>query len=164
MSPHIAFFTEKCWCKKLLEMKCQSSEWFYKNGKWHLNKAQFIWIASKNWKPGHSHINLIHREIWWLGRGRVLHLSVWAERWLVYFGENSKLEFSECLKDKRMSAETSLFSKHLITWGPGENVLTPNSKILEFKKKLNFWKNHVDKENLEMFPLLFGSKGEERYQ
>lgn len=42
--------------------------------------------------------------------------------------------------------------------------MTPSGKILEVKKKLNFWKNHVDKETLEMFPLLFGPKGEERYQ
>jgi hypothetical protein len=48
--------------------------------------------------------------------------------------------------------------------GPGENVLTSSDKILRFKRKLNLWKNHVVKGNLEMLPMLLGLEGEEGYQ
>jgi hypothetical protein len=44
--------------------------------------------------------------------------------------------------------------------GPRENVLTSSDKILGFKRKLNLWKNHVVKGNLEMFPLLLGLESE----
>jgi hemerythrin-like domain-containing protein len=39
-----------------------------------------------------------------------------------------------------------------------------SDKILGFKSKLNLWKNHVVKGNLEMFPLLLGLQSEEGYQ
>ena len=42
--------------------------------------------------------------------------------------------------------------------------MTPTHMILRLKKKLDFWKNHVEKENLEMFPLPFGPKSEEGAQ
>jgi hypothetical protein len=41
--------------------------------------------------------------------------------------------------------------------------LTSRDKILGFKRKLNLWKNHVVKVNLEMFPLLLGLESEEAY-
>jgi hypothetical protein len=42
--------------------------------------------------------------------------------------------------------------------------VTSNDKILEFKRKLTLWKNHVVKGNLEIFPLLLGPESEEAYQ
>jgi hypothetical protein len=42
--------------------------------------------------------------------------------------------------------------------------LTSSDKILGFKRKLNLWKNHGVKGNLEMFPLLLGLQSEEGYQ
>jgi hypothetical protein len=42
--------------------------------------------------------------------------------------------------------------------------LTSSNKILGFKRKLNLWKNHTAKGNLEMFPLLLGLESEEGYQ
>jgi hypothetical protein len=48
--------------------------------------------------------------------------------------------------------------------GPGENVLTSSDKILGFKRKLNLWKNHVAKRNLEIFPRLLGFESKEGYQ
>jgi hypothetical protein len=47
--------------------------------------------------------------------------------------------------------------------GRRENVLTSSDKILAFKRKLNLWKNHFAKGNLEMFPLLLGLESEEGY-
>jgi hypothetical protein len=48
--------------------------------------------------------------------------------------------------------------------GPEENVLTSNGKILVFKRKLNLWKNHSVRGNLEMFPLPLGLESEEGYK
>jgi hypothetical protein len=43
--------------------------------------------------------------------------------------------------------------------------LTSSDKILGLKRKLNVWKNHVVKGNLEMSPpLLLGFESEEGYQ
>jgi hypothetical protein len=47
--------------------------------------------------------------------------------------------------------------------GPRGNVFTSSDKIPGLKKKLNLWKNHVVKGNLEMFPLLMGLESEEGY-
>jgi hypothetical protein len=47
---------------------------------------------------------------------------------------------------------------------PGENVLMSSDKIFGFKRKLNLWKNHVAKRNLEIFPLLLGLGSEEGYE
>jgi hemerythrin-like domain-containing protein len=43
---------------------------------------------------------------------------------------------------------------------PVENVLASSDTIFEFKRKLDLRKNHVVKENLEMFPLLLGLESE----
>jgi hypothetical protein len=42
--------------------------------------------------------------------------------------------------------------------------LASRDKIFVFNRKLNLWKNHVVKGNLEMFPLLLGLGSEEGYQ
>jgi hypothetical protein len=65
-----------------------------------------------------------------------------------------------------VAAETGLLSKHFssnerVEEGPGEIVLTSSNKILGFKRKLNLWKNHVVKGNLEIFPMLLGFESEE---
>jgi hypothetical protein len=38
------------------------------------------------------------------------------------------------------------------------------TKILGFKRKLNLWKTHIVRGNLEMFPMLLGLESEEGYQ
>jgi hypothetical protein len=43
------------------------------------------------------------------------------------------------------------------------NSLTSCDKILGFKRKLSLRKNHVVKENLQMFPVLLGSESEGGY-
>jgi hypothetical protein len=44
---------------------------------------------------------------------------------------------------------------------PREKVFTSSDKFPGFKRKLNLWKNHVVKGNLESFPPLLGLEGEE---
>ena len=71
-----------------------------------------------------------------------------------------------------MVAEASLLSRHFhhmdqlnkSLQGHRENVLTSSDKILAFRRKLNLWKNHVAKGNLEMFQLLVGLQTEEGYE
>jgi hypothetical protein len=48
--------------------------------------------------------------------------------------------------------------------GPGEIFFTSSEKVLGFKTKLNFWKNHGLRGNLEKLPLLLGLESEEGYQ
>jgi hypothetical protein len=89
-----------------------------------------------------------------------------------YFQENIRPDFAECFKDEewlqKLTYLVDIFhhmnqlNKSL--QGPGENVLTSSDKILGFKRKLNLWKNHIAKGNLELFPLLLGLESKEGYQ
>jgi hypothetical protein len=71
-----------------------------------------------------------------------------------------------------MAGETNQLSGHFSSHGPVEQVsaspwtkcLISSYKILEFKRKMNVWKSHVVKVNLEMFLLLLGLESEEEYQ
>jgi hypothetical protein len=78
------------------------------------------------------HINpLLHIETWWLGRGRVLkRVSELKGELQDYFQENSRPYFAKLNKSLK---------------GLGENFVTSSDKILGFKRKLNHWKNHVEK-------------------
>jgi hypothetical protein len=89
-----------------------------------------------------------------------------------YFQGNSKQDFAECSEDEEWLEKLTYLADtfhHMnqldkSLQGPGENVLSSSDKILGFKRKLNLWKNHVVKGNLEMFPLLLGFGHEEGYQ
>ncbi|XP_072909831.1 zinc finger BED domain-containing protein 5-like isoform X6 [Hemitrygon akajei] len=121
-----------------------------------------------------EHTNLLlHTEIQWLSRGRVLNRLFELKGELQeYFQENGRPYFAECFKDEEWLQKLAYLADifhHMnelnkSLQGPGENVLTSSDKILGFKKKLNLWKNHVAKGNLEMFPLLLGLESVEGYQ
>jgi hypothetical protein len=90
----------------------------------------------------------------------------------VFFQENTRPDFAECCADEEWLQKLAYLSdafRHMNQLnkplkGPGENVLTSNDKIFGFKRKLNLWKHHVGKRNLEMFPLLLWLESEEGYQ
>jgi hypothetical protein len=44
--------------------------------------------------------------------------------------------------------------------GPGQVIFTSSEKIFGLKRKINFWKNHVVKGNLEMLSLLLELESE----
>jgi hypothetical protein len=89
-----------------------------------------------------------------------------------YFQENSRQDFAKCLEEEEWLEKVAYLADifhHMnqlnkSLQGPRENVLTSSEKIPGFKRKLNLWKNHVVKGNIEMFPLLLVLKSEEGYQ
>ena len=121
-----------------------------------------------------EHINLLlHTEIRWLSRGRVLNRGFDLKDELQkYFQENNKKNFAKCFEDEKwlqrliylayIFHHMNQLNKSLR--GPRENVVSSSDEILALRRKLNLWKNHVAKENLEMFQQLVGLKSEEGYQ
>jgi hypothetical protein len=93
-----------------------------------------------------QHINLLHTEIRWPTRGRVL-IRVFELKGELqdYFKENTGPDFSKCFEDEEW-LEKLAYLAHIFhhmnqlnnsLQGPGENVLTSRDKILGFERKLN---------------------------
>jgi hypothetical protein len=110
-------------------------------------------------------IFLLHIGIRCLSRGRILN-SVFGLKGELqdYFQENSKPKFAKCFEDEEW-LEKLAYLAHIFhhmnqlnksLQGPREYVLTSSDMILGFKRKLNLWKNHIVKGNLEIFPGLLG--------
>jgi hypothetical protein len=77
-----------------------------------------------------QHMNLLlHTEIWWISRGRVLNRVFELRGELqVYFQENSRPDFSKCFE------ETRLLSRHFSSHEPVEQVSArPQRKCFDFK-------------------------------
>ncbi|XP_068115889.1 zinc finger BED domain-containing protein 5-like [Hyperolius riggenbachi] len=120
-----------------------------------------------------EHVNLLlHTEIRWLSRGRVLNRVFELKSELQeYFQQISNAHFSGCFEDgewlQKLAYLADIFQhlNHLnkSLQGPRENILTSSDKILGFQRKLSLWKNHVANGNLKMFPLLSGLESEEGY-
>jgi hypothetical protein len=85
------------------------------------------------------------------------------------FQESSRPDFAEWFEDEEWLQKLAYLSDifhHMNQLNkslqcPGENVLMSSDKIFGFKRKLNLWKNHVAKRNVEMFPPLLGLDSEE---
>ncbi|XP_021941809.1 zinc finger BED domain-containing protein 5-like isoform X2 [Zootermopsis nevadensis] len=108
-----------------------------------------------------------------MSRGRVLNrVFELKDELQEYFQESNKQDFAKYIEDEKwlqrlaylanILHHTNQLNKSL--QGPGENMLTSSDKILGFKRRLNLWKNHVAKGNLEMFQSLVGLKSKEGYQ
>ena len=112
---------------------------------------------------GSEHVNLIlHTEIRWLSRGRVMsRVHELKEEMLTFFTLEGKEEYSELLGDKtwctRLAYLTEIFELlnkvNSSLQGRNKNILTSTDKIHSLKEKIILWKIRVLAEgNLDMFP------------
>ena len=121
-----------------------------------------------------EHINLLLRtEIRSLSRGTVLNrIFELKDKLQEYFQRSNKQVFAKCFEGKKWPQRLAYLADifhHMnqlnkLLQGTRENVLTSSDNILAFRRKLNLWKDHVAKANLEIFQQLVGLKSEEGYQ
>uniref|UniRef100_A0A0P4VZP1 Uncharacterized protein n=1 Tax=Scylla olivacea TaxID=85551 RepID=A0A0P4VZP1_SCYOL len=109
-----------------------------------------------------KHVNLLlHTEVRWLSRGRVLsRVYELKEEMLTFFTLEQQEEFCDLLADDTWSAKLSYLVdvfEHLnkvnsSMQGKSENILSSTDKINTLREKLRLWVGRVKEGNLDMFP------------
>ena len=104
---------------------------------------------------------LLHTEIRWQSKGKVLSRVIELQKELLIFFENEKLDrFCKCLKNELWMSKMEYLSEifgHLNVLisnmqGRNENILTVTDELAAFKKKVAIWKNRLKVDDLDMLP------------
>ena len=125
-------------------------------------KARVFELLCENMDSQHTRL-LLHTEVRWLSRGRVLcRVLELHQELLAFFEKENKSKFCGLLKNEFWISKLRyltdmlqhLNNLNLSMQNGNENLLSSTDKIKAFQKKLAIWKRKAGSGCLEMFPLV----------
>ncbi|XP_050066389.1 zinc finger BED domain-containing protein 5-like [Aphis gossypii] len=112
---------------------------------------------------------LLHTEVRWLSRGKVLmRVFELKEELLEFYSTEGNITLCELLKNEKWCAMLAYLADifnyingvNTNMQGREENILTSTDKLLAFQKKIVMWKRKVTENNFEIYNLTFQEEEE----